>query len=379
MRTPATTTSATDTGVSAATHERLTALLERYAARRRMHHVSLALASGDGRQHWAGACGPAAADPPLHPQTPFFVASITKRFIITLVLQADERGELDLDAPITSYLPEQVTTGLHVLDGTDRTAAITVRHLASHTSGLPDFFERRRGEPSVNQHLGAGTDVGWTFEDVLDITRSQQRPHFRPQDLSAARQRARYSDTGFQLLIQILQAISGRTFAELLTARILEPLDLRHTWLPGDLPPAPDTPAPLPLHAGRRPVQLPALIAATNDLVSTTADLLKFQRALLAGELFEHAGTADLLTERRNRLANIPVLEYGLGTMFFTVNRLLSPTASPLTLVGHSGGTGTWLFHCPELDVHLAGTVDQTNGRAIPFRLMARCLRIWGS
>lgn len=379
VRTPATTTSAAGTGVPAATHERLTALLERYATRRRMHHVSLALTSGDGQQHWAGACGPAAADPPVHPQRPFFIASITKRFIITLVLQADERGELDLDEPITSYLPEQVVTGLHVLDGTDRTAAITVRHLASHTSGLPDFFERRRGQTSLNQHLGEGTDVAWTFEDVLDITRSQQRPHFRPQDLSAARQRARYSDTGFQLLIQILQAVTGHTFAGLLTARILEPLGLHRTWLPGDQPPDPGTPTPLPLHAGRRPVELPALIAATNDLVSTTSDLLDFQRALLAGGLFEQSGTVDLLTERRNRLANIPVLKYGLGTMFFTVNRLLSPTAGALTLVGHSGGTGTWLFHCPELDVHLAGTVDQTNGRAIPFQLMSRCLRIWGS
>lgn len=49
----------------------------------------------------------------------------------------------------------------------------------------------------------------------------------------------------------------------------------------------------------------------------------------------------------------------------------------PATLVGHAGVTGTWLFHCPELDLHLAGSIDQatTRARSAPFRLMARILR----
>jgi pimeloyl-ACP methyl ester carboxylesterase len=46
----------------------------------------------------------------------------------------------------------------------------------------------------------------------------------------------------------------------------------------------------------------------------------------------------------------------------------------PVTLVGHSGSTGTWLFHCPELDVVLAGTVDQARGHQTPFRLMPRLI-----
>ncbi|MFD0855191.1 hypothetical protein ACFQ07_23330 [Actinomadura adrarensis] len=122
---------------------------------------------------------------------------------------------------------------------------------------------------------------------------------------------------------------------------------------------------------------MPSLIESSNDLYSTTGDLLTFQRALLDGELFENACTLDALTERRNRLRNIPVLQYGLGTMFYNVGRLMSAGRRPVTLVGHSGATGTWLFHCPELDVHLAGTVDQTKGQAIPFQFMARCLNTW--
>lgn len=119
------------------------------------------------------------------------------------------------------------------------------------------------------------------------------------------------------------------------------------------------------------------MIESSNDLFSTTGDLLTFQRALLGGELFSDARSLELLTERRNRLRNIPILRYGLGTMFFKVGRLMAPGRRPVTLVGHSGATGTWLFHCPELDLHVVGTVDQTKGQAIPFRFMARLLGYW--
>jgi D-alanyl-D-alanine carboxypeptidase len=45
-------------------------------------------------------------------------------------------------------------------------------------------------------------------------------------------------------------------------------------------------------------------------------------------------------------------------------------------LVGHSGSTGTWLYHCPELDVVLAGTLDQAEPRSLPYRLLPRVLRL---
>jgi D-alanyl-D-alanine carboxypeptidase len=371
---PPATTHAHDNHVPADVDARLTGLLEKLVTQRGVHHASFAVMSGDGKQRWSAA---AANDHPLRPDTPFFIASITKRFIITLVLQAHERGELELAAPINSYLPAEMITGLHVLGGIDRTSAITVRHLASHTSGLPDHFEKRRGGPSLYERLAAGEDLAWTFEDTMRTTREQQRPHFEPQDLTAARQKARYSDTGFQLLIRIVETVTNRSFADLLAERILGPLGLTHTWLPGHRLPDPATAAPSPLYAKQRRVNLTSMIESSNDLFSTTGDLLAFQRALLAGELFSDARSLELITERRNRLRNVPILRYGLGTMFFKVGRLMSTGRRPVTLVGHSGATGTWLFHCPEFDLHLVGTVDQTKGQAIPFRFMARCLGVW--
>lgn len=166
------------------------------------------------------------------------------------MLQAHERGELDLSAPITSYLPAETVAGLHVLRGVDRTSAITVRHLAGHTSGLPDYFEERRSGPGLNERLRAGRDLGWSFEDVLRIVREEQRPHCAPQDLAAARQKARYSDTGFQLLIRIVEAVTGRSCADLPAQRITTLLGLTRTWLPAHPRSATDAPVPPPFHAG---------------------------------------------------------------------------------------------------------------------------------
>lgn len=360
---------ATDTGA------RLTGALTKLVSHRGIHHADVTIASGDGSRLWSAAAGP--ADDRPHPGTPFFIASITKRFIIALVLQSDERGELDLSMPITHYLPTEVSAGLHVRGGVDRTPEITVRHLASHTSGLPDHFEKRSDGTSLTKCLATGQDLAWTFDDMIRTTRELQRPYFEPQDLTAARQKARYSDTGFQLLIRILETVTGRTFADLLTERILDPLGMTHTWLPGHRPPDPTAGTPSPLFAKQRRVELTSMLESSNDLFSTTADLLTFHRALLDGELFADARTRDQLTERRNRLRNIPVLRYGLGTMFYRLNRLVLAGRSPTTLVGHSGATGTWLFYCAELDLHLAGTVDQTKGQAIPFQFMATCLRAW--
>jgi D-alanyl-D-alanine carboxypeptidase len=356
---------------------RLDAVLERLVSRRTIPHAVAAVSSLDGSFAWRGASGTARPDgTPMRPTTPFFLASITKLHIATVVLQLVEQGQVDLDASMTDYLPARLTDGLHRLDGRDHTAAITVRHLLSHTSGLPDFLEDRpRGGRSWYRELIDGHDRSWDLDDVVARARDELRPRFAPQDLTAPRQRARYSDTGFQLLIAIVEHVTGRDLAEAFEQRIFRPLGLRQTYLPGRSQPLDPAPLPALVHDRQRPLEVPRSLASCNDLVGTVTDTERFLRAVVRGELFADPTTRELMHERWNRIGY--PMRYGLATMRFPVNRLMGPGRRPVTLVGHAGATGSWAFHCPELDVLLTGTVDQVRGRAIPFRAMARFLQAY--
>ena len=365
--------------VSLATDEQLSQLVQKVAGRRGLHHVKLAVASTDGRRVWAGSAGPSGQEEEnshWHPDTPFFIASITKRFVVALLLQAYERGEVGLDSRITDLLPSTTTGRLQMRRGADRTHEITVRHLATHTSGLPDHFEKRHSGPSLYAQLAAGKNISWSFEDILRTTREQQGSHFAPQDLSAPDQKARYSDTGLQLLIRILETVTDRSFPELLAERITGPLGLSNTCHPSH-PTKPSSPLPTTLYSGQKLMELGALITSSNDLVSTTAELLTFHRALLDGTLFREPATVRLLAERSNRLRNIPILKYGMGTMSFTTHLPGQKLVRRVRLQGHSGATGSWLFRCPDFNLDLCGTVDQVRGQSLPFRIMPACLRAW--
>jgi D-alanyl-D-alanine carboxypeptidase len=209
-------------GVSATTDARLTALLDRIVRSRSIAHTSLIVASDDAH---AGRERPAMRAPPA------------PRCCPTHLLRGEHHQALHRHAgaagprtgraaprrPTDRSPPPSITVGLHVLHGVDHTPRITLHHLLSHTSGLPDHFDRPRGGRSLYRQLAAGEDRRWSFEDLVRAVRDDHTPHFVPQDLAARRAKARYSDTGFQLLIATLERATGRSFATLLTERIVTP------------------------------------------------------------------------------------------------------------------------------------------------------------
>lgn len=360
---------------AAAVVERLQRLVERVASRSKFGHAVLAVERADGSFGWSGAAGTAnAGGDPITTATPFPIASVTKLFIATLVLQLHEEGEVDLHAPIATYLGEETVAGLHTIGDTDHTPELTPFHLLSHTSGLNDYLEGKSGDGrSLYSQFSDGADLSWDFDDVLDITR-EQRHHFPPQDPNAGRRKGRYSDTDFQLLIAIVEAVAGAGFAEALERRIIRPLDLRQSWLPGKSEPLDPAPPPADVWSKARPLVVPGVMASANDLFSTTDDLLRFLTALISGKLFTHAATYPMMEQRRNRVI-WPYIHYGLGMMHFKIGALSAPGRRAVHLVGHSGSTGSWLFYCPELDLLTAGTVDEMAARAFPFRFVPRVLR----
>lgn len=363
--------------------------LERLVARPDVAHATFAVRSGDGSFTWRGALGEARPDgTPMTVDTPYFVASIDKLVTATAVFLLAERGSLDLDAPMLAYLPAELGAGLHVMGGTDRSDRVTVRHLLSHTSGLADYLEDRPtgGRSLVEETLAQG-DTGWSREAAFARVRERLRPHYPPQDLNRPRARAQYCDTNYLALKTILEVVEGRHAADVYRSLVFEPLRMDATWVAShDDPQREWTAAAAMLWAGREPFDAPATLRSTYAMYSTLDDQLALLRGLVEGRLFgDDLGAFERMAGpfRRFRQGFDPAalrrpgwpIEYGHGVMRFDLPWLLAPFNRPPAVVGHTGSTGSWAFHCPALDVDLVGTVDQVNAGPLPFRSVGSWLR----
>ena len=366
-------------------NDRLQAEFVALLGQRGVRHALCGIAEGDGSWRWLNAAGPATPNERLMtPQTPFFIASISKLFIAATILRLHERGALHIDEPMMEFLPDENVAGLHQWNGTDYTPSIRVRQLLGHTSGLPDYLEERPrgGRPFIERIVAEG-DRDWGIEEALDIVRSL-RPHFPPQPVGAGKPRARYSDTNYRLLIAIIESVTAGSLAEAFDTFLFQPLGLTQTWLPGA-----DTaghPEPATVWFGDRALDIPLAMRAVGDLYSTADDLVTFMRSLVRGAVFERPETLRMMRDERVRFG-LPrdraalrspgwPIEYGLGMMRFALPRLFTGFRPLPALFGHSGSTGTWLFHCPELDLYFCGTVDQGTAGAVPYRLLPRLLRL---
>ena len=157
--------------------DRLQELLRRLTTRKRIRQAILAVESGDQSFRWIGAVGEMTTGGQVHEETPFFIASIDKLYNATIAMMLSETGRLDLDDPITTYLPSTITRRLHQHRGTDYSERITVRHLLSHTSGLADWLEDypKGGASLIERVLDEG-DRTLTIEELATQVRDQLRP-----------------------------------------------------------------------------------------------------------------------------------------------------------------------------------------------------------
>jgi D-alanyl-D-alanine carboxypeptidase len=353
--------------------DQLQRMVDRQASKRAIRGVLAAIRSADGSVDVSAVAGWADAElsTPLTRTTPYFLASITKMYAATVVVQLAREGTIDLQAPIGTYLPPHLTDGLHVVDGTDHGASITVEQLLFQTSGLADYFSgRRKGERSFEEELRAGHDRALTVEDVVAIVR-RLPPSFAPG--ADGGRKAHYSDTNYALLGAIVEAVTEESIATGYERRIFAPLGLEHTFLFDHARPQP---TPAVIWYGNRPLHLPSAMSsfpADGGMVATLADILRFLQGFFRDELLSEDELA-YLTRRWNRIF-FP-MRYGGGVMRFHLSRWMSPLRTTGELVGHSGSSGSFAFYNPRQDVFLAGTVNQSDSPSRPFRLMTRMLHL---
>lgn len=341
---------------------------------RQVRNCMLTVSTGNGDFHWSGAAGLAdeAKGVKITPDSPFYLASITKMFIAVVVMQLYEDGYLALDDPIARYLPATLIDGIHVYKGVDYTGRIQIQHLLSHTSGIPDYYEKApKGGRSFFEILLAEPEREWSVEDTVQWARDKLEPNFAPG------KRAEYSDTNFQLLGFIIEAVTSQALHEVYREKIFEPLGMTHSYLHARSEPI-EAPGCAPAHIYYKDMDITAHKAfksswADGGLVSTMKDCLVFLNALNAGKLLREVATLDLMHNWRP--IQFP-LKYGFGTMYFKLSRLMSPFSSVPAIWGHSGSTGSFLFYCEELNLYMVGSLNQAKSPGKPFQIMVKIMNL---
>jgi D-alanyl-D-alanine carboxypeptidase len=217
---------------------------------------------------------------PVPPDGWFRIGSTTKAFVATVLLQLAGEGRLRLTDPVERWLPGLATGGAR---------RMTIREVMQHSAGVYDGdFPSISTAADYYQHR---YDI--RYPERLVVAAMRHKPDFPPGTAWS------YSNTGYLLLGMVIQQVTGRRWYEEVDGRIIRPLGLRHTLWPGSSPhiPLPHADGYERFTAGGPLVDVTELIDAdaSGGLLSTTADLDRFVRALFGGRLLNRPELAEML------------------------------------------------------------------------------------
>lgn len=289
----------------------------------------------------------------------YFIASVTKLYVTTIILQLRAAGRLQLDYPIKQYLSSDIMSGLHIRKGIDYSSDITIRHLMSNTTGIRSYFTF-----DIIDQLASGHDQIWPLEKTLDAIK-QTKPRFKP----GQKGRALYSDTNYQLLGKIIENITNKPIGEMFKHNIFDPLQLEKTYVYENMQ---DT-RPVPLYFQNQKVHIPKYMTSVTSeggIVSTARDTMIFLKAFFNGQLFSKNDLSEL-TARWNLL-------FGPGLFFYGTGISKQPiTAFDLKdgLLGLWGQSGAFAFYHPKSDLYFTGTVNQFSGHSTAARMMIKLIK----
>ena len=253
---------------------------------------------------------------PHRPETTFRICSVTKQFTAVLVLQEVERGRLALDSPVKRYLPTFRS---------DAGAEITLRQLLTHSSGLPntDALAGFYDDPKTAT-LSALALVQRSLRGALEF---------------APGEKFSYNNGDYLVLEAVLEAVTKKPFAELLTERILWPLGMQHSGLltPGMILPqlaAGYLKEPGKPHQAEPPTRFESW-RASGGMYSTADNLLAFDNALLG------VGRVPLLSDEQRRAFFTPDPKLGfVGLSSFPYELELGTKKRKIKLVERRGEIG---------------------------------------
>ena len=242
--------------------------------------------------------------------------------------------------------------------------------MLSHASGIADYYsDKGRDGKNLFELFIENPDRLWTVNETIARARKDLRPKFPPGTETS------YSDTNYQLLGKIVEAVTGRPLHIFYEDFIFHPLGLEHTWLVGHWKSqASHCPSPADVFYGNRNItktRSNGAYWADGGIVSTAEEMNRFLKALNEGRIIRP--TSLKLMHQWRRLG-FP-LEYGYGTMRFNLPWPIRTLIGIPPLWGHSGSTGSFLYYFQDLDLYIAGTIDQTESKIKPFTLMGKVIK----
>ncbi|WP_186785995.1 serine hydrolase domain-containing protein [Paenibacillus agilis] len=266
-------------------------------------------------QHYTAGKASIYAERSMQSNFHFRIGSVTKTFVSVTMLQLVGEGKVSLNDTVDKWLP-----GLVQGNGYDG-QQITIRQLLNHTSGIASYTD-----DVFLQKVYENRFKSFSSEELVQEG-LRQKPLFTPGT------QASYSNTNYIIAAMIIEKVTGDTYAKQIEERIIKPLKLNNTFIPGT-----STKLPKPHARGYYQLKLGGPLQdftelnatsahASGGMISTADDLNRFISALLSGKLLKHEQMKQLLDTVEFQDQS----KYGLGLLQVTLS-------NGVQLWGHTGG-----------------------------------------
>ncbi|WP_286934942.1 MULTISPECIES: serine hydrolase domain-containing protein [Aminobacterium] len=327
------------------------------ATKRYIYGAVFYISSDDKRIDAISACGD------MQEGSHYFIASINKLFVSSIILRLSATKILDLYDKISKYLSDEILRGLHIYKGKEYSYDLSILHLISQTSGLPCYLtDKQNNGGKVMKELEASIDQPWPVDKVIQRVR-EMKTHFSPGQRGCAK----YTDTNHQILGLIIENITGEPIHVVLS-KLFQELGLSQTYVYEES----KSEKFVPIRYKTKIMHIPMFLNSTrNDIISTARDQMTFLKAFFNGYFFPKERLSEL--EKWNKIF-FP-FQYGIGIERFSLPRILSPFQPVPSMLGHCGSTGSVAFYIPNEKLYITGTTNQQAKPNIAFQTMIKIIQ----
>lgn len=320
--------------------------------------AGLALVRAGGVE-WAGGVGVADRETrrPIDGDTLFRVGSVSKSFVAMALVQLYEDGQLDLDAPVASIVPE-----VRIDNPWEATEPVRVRHLLEHTAGFDDMH--------FNEIYVLDGAPDRPLDEALLRNPASRRVRWRPGTRMA------YSNPGYAVAGRVVEAVAGKPFDTYIRERIFMPLAMSASTFSGDVD-APALAQGYDTRSGPPVVRRRIHLRPAGALHSSPRELGLFVEMLLnwgelrGGYVIDPEYLSNMEWPRTTAAAKAGVRAgYGLG--------IYSTTDLPFHVLGHQGGIDGFLSaygYSPSRDVGFVVLLNGTYAPDVLTRLSSLAIR----